>query len=229
MDIGKAFTFVFEDPEWIQKVLIGGLVTLGATLLSPIIIGLFFLFVLEGYAIDLLKNVRDGVEHPLPRWDNWGDKAVKGIKVSVIFLIWALPIILISILSALFSAILGGGELEELVGVISLCLSCISMIWGILLALVSPAILIRFAETEEISAGFQFGEILAFTRDNIGDIIIALLASIVAGIVAAIAGTILCLIGVLFTVFWSSMVEFHLFGQIARRARETTEVVSVTV
>ncbi len=218
MDIGKAFSFVFEDPEWVVKVVIGGLVVLGGILLSPILIGFFFLFVLEGYSIELLKNVRDSLERPLPRWENWGDKAIKGLKLFVIFLIWAIPIIAVSLVSILVSAIAGDNQdLAPLVAVVSVCFGCVSFLWGILLAVISPAIYARFAETGQISAGFELDKILAFTRDNIGDVIIAVLISLVAGLVAAIAGIILCVVGLLFTGFWSSLVQFHLFGQIARR------------
>ena len=28
MDIGKAFTYMFDDEEWVQKLVIGGLLTL---------------------------------------------------------------------------------------------------------------------------------------------------------------------------------------------------------
>ena len=212
MDIGKAFRFVFDDRDWVTKVAIGGVMSL----LSPLLIGLFFL---GGYSVDLIKNVMNDVDSPLPTWDNLGDKAIKGIKLTVIFLVWAIPIIAVSILSALFSIILGsnGREVEGVAAAISICFGCINLVYGILLALVSPAIYVRFAQTEQISSGFQFGEILAFTQRNLGDIIVALLISFVAGIVAAIAGTILCLIGLLFTMFWASLVQTHLFGQIGRK------------
>ncbi|MCS7221289.1 MAG: DUF4013 domain-containing protein [Anaerolineae bacterium] len=218
MDIGKAFGFVFEDPEWLIKVLVGGLVILGGVLLSPILVGFFLLFVLEGYSIQLLKNVRDGLKHPLPRWDNWGDKAVKGLKLFVIFLIWAIPIIAVSLVSFVISALAADNQdLTPVAAAASICLACVSFLWGIWLAVLSPAICVRFAETEQISAGFELSRLLAFIRDNLGDIIVAVLISLVASIVALIAGFILCAIGLLFTGFWAGLVQFHLFGQIARR------------
>lgn len=218
MDIGKAFGFVFEDPEWVTKVLMGGLMTLGGALLSPILVGFFFLFVLQGYALELLKNVRDGLEHPLPRWENWGDRAVRGLKLFVIFLIWAIPIIAVSLMSFVISALAADNQdLAPLAVAASLCLGCVSLLWGIWLAVLSPAIYARFAETEQISAGFELNRLLAFTRDNLGDVIVAVLISLVASVVALIAGAILCVIGLLFTGFWAALVQFHLFGQIARR------------
>jgi hypothetical protein len=219
MDIGKAFSFIFEDPEWVTKILIGGLVILGAVLLSPILVGFFFVFVIMGYGIDLLKNVRDGVDRPLPAWDQWGDRAIKGLKLFVILVVWSLPSIILSVISGIISAIAGNNsDLQGLVALVSICTGCVSFIWGILLALAYPAIYKGFAQTEEISSGFRFGGILAFTQKNLGDIIVAILIGLVAGLVAAVAGTILCLIGLLFTAFWASTVQMHLYGQIARRS-----------
>ena len=40
MDIGSAFTFVFDDQDWIKKLAIGGGILLLAFVLSPILIGL---------------------------------------------------------------------------------------------------------------------------------------------------------------------------------------------
>src|SRR5947208_655036 len=60
-DFGRPFAFVFEDPEWVQKILLGGVFMLA----SVVIVGVFFVY---GYAARLVRNVIDGVQHPLPAW-----------------------------------------------------------------------------------------------------------------------------------------------------------------
>ena len=70
MDYGKSFTFVFEDEKWISKFAVGVLITL-----VPILN-----FATYGYVIQLLKNVRDGEEKPLPEWDDFGKFFVDGLK-----------------------------------------------------------------------------------------------------------------------------------------------------
>ncbi len=223
MDIGKAFRFVFDDPEWISKVLIGGIMFL----LGTVIIGFFFLL---GYFVELVKNVRDGVEHPLPRWDNLGDKAVKGFKLAIIYLIWALPIIALSLLVSLVTFAIGDSQgAQGIAAILSACVGLLTLLWTIVLALASPAIVIRFAETGEFSAGFQFGQIFGFVSENIGNIIIALLISFVASLVAGLVGALLCGIGTFFTYFWAMAVEFHLFGQIARQASPDVQEATITV
>ena len=63
----------------------------------------------------------------------------------------------------------------------------------------------------------------AFTRDNIGNVIIALLLLIVVGIVAsfvAMLGFVALIIGALvtfpFAMLWQYLVQAHLFGQIGK-------------
>ncbi len=64
----------------------------------------------------------------------------------------------------------------------------------------------------------------AFTRDNLGSVIVALLlVYVVAGLIAAVVGMLgflALIIGVLITIplamLWQYLVQAHLFGQIAR-------------
>lgn len=222
MDIGKSISFVFEDKQWLPKILIGGLVLFGTILLSWTVIGLIIgIGLLLGYALEVLQNVRRGQTQPLPEWDEWGDKAVKGIKLLVVYFVWALPLIVIAIPSALVGSIGNGNSAGAAISLLALCLSCLMFLYGILLTVLMPAITIKFAENESIADGFAFSDIFRFTRENIGDIIIVVLVLWAVQIIASIVGTILCLIGLLFTGFWSYLVQAHLFGQIGLDKRPT--------
>lgn len=215
MDIGKSISFVFEDEHWLQKVLIGGLIVLATIIFSWTIIGLFVgIGLLLGYSLDLLKNVRRGNPRPLPEWDDWGDKTVKGIKLMLVFLVWAIPLIIVAIPTSLLGSFSENNDAGILIGLFITCLSCLMVLYALLLSILSPAIIIKFAEEERFADGFAFSKIFSFTRDNIGDIIIAVLVLWAVQIVAGIVGSILCLIGLLFTSFWTNLVQFHLFGQI---------------
>ena len=57
LDFAKPFTFVFEDPRWLNKILIGGLFYLAGFL----VIGWFFIL---GYVARLTRNVVGGVAQP---------------------------------------------------------------------------------------------------------------------------------------------------------------------
>jgi len=168
----------------------------------------------------------DGQEMPLPAWDEWGEKFMKGLKLAIILFVWSLPLLIILIPVGIGSSIAesGGDTAQVIGGLLSACFGCLAAIYGILLALLLPAIYIRFAETWEISSGFQIGEILRLTRDNIGNIIIAWIILIIVGIVSDLIGTLLCVIGILFTTIWYMLVQSHLFGQIGRLARGESAV-----
>ncbi len=217
MDIGKSISFVFEDQQWLPKVLVGGLVIFATIALSWTVIGLIVgAALLMGYSLDLLKNVRNGVAQPLPEWDNWGDKIVKGFKLGVILFIWSLPIMVFTIPSMVLGAAGDNSSAAGFLAILAFCFACFQILFGLLLTVLMPAIMIKFAETEEFADGFAFAEIFRFTRENIGEIIIALLVIWAVQLVAGLVGLLLCGVGLFFTGFWGLAVQAHLFGQIGR-------------
>ncbi len=53
MDIRKAIVYVFQDPRWLVKVVIGDIMIF----LSLLIVTVFFL---QGYLIEIIRNVTRG-------------------------------------------------------------------------------------------------------------------------------------------------------------------------
>lgn len=223
MDFGKAFTFMFEDPDWLRKLGIGTLVGLAGILFSPLLIGFIPLIMLLGYTLDTLRNVMDGRGRPLPDWEDWGGFLKRGFRLCAALFIWALPIILIAL------PLTVGGTLTdqnssgtEAVGAILItCSSCLLLLWGLVLALFTPAIYARVARTERFASAFELGKLWSFTRDNIGNVVIALLLTWVAGLIATVIaslGIIALGIGLLVSIpfanLWQYLVQAHLFGQI---------------
>lgn len=209
MNIGKAFSYVFEDEQWITKVLIGGLFVLASTVL----IGIPFLL---GYIVALIRNVMAGSERPLPEWDELGEKFTEGLILAIILFVWSLPVLLFDGFLGALIAILGNAASSNagvLVVVLTFLIWAVSLLWGLVVALFTPAIMVQFAQKPEFSSGFAFSNLWRFTADNIGNIIITVLIYWVAGVIAGF-GVILCVVGVLFTSFWSYLVLGHLIGQI---------------
>ena len=97
MDIGRALTYFTEDERWVEKTAIGTGLLLVSTLLSFVLIGVLGFFILFGYLVRLLQNVRDGVHPALPEWNQWGDDLVRGVKLACVYIVWALPIIFVSV------------------------------------------------------------------------------------------------------------------------------------
>jgi hypothetical protein len=226
MDFGKSFVFMFEDPSWFRKLLIGTLLVLAGIIFSVVLIGLIPLLMVLGWAQVTLRNVLDGRQHPMPEWEDWGDYLVRGLKLCVALLIWWLPILILMIPVIMGSALLGNQSASSAAGagggVLIACASCLMLLWGIFVALISPAIYVRLAAFDRFSAAFEVGELWAFTRANLGRVILALiLLALAAWILVPLIGMlglVVCLVGVLITLPFSSLWEYlfmaHLYGQI---------------
>lgn len=234
MDIGKAFGFVFEDEEWVTKVLLGAAVTL---------IPIFGGFALMGYGIAVVRNVMAGKPRPLPEWNDLGRFFMDGLLFWVATLVYALPFLILLCPIALVWLLPGlAGEQDDLVtilttvaGLVSAGLGCLAVLYGILLALLAPALQIRYAETGEIGACLRFGEIFRFLFANIGSIIVSqlllwLAGMLIAGVLSGFGGILsvipICgwiLAGALGLLMlpvsvWLTVFAAHLYGQIGHQA-----------
>ena len=217
MDFVKALTFIPEDPRWKEKVAIGSALALLSFLIIPWIITI-------GYCVRLTQNMRDGKQFPLPEWDDWSGDLVRGFKLAVVGFIWALPLILVSIPMAVGSAMAGSDSFAKAMGwTIMSGASCLSTLYVIFLLLVAPGVVLWFARDEEIRSGLQLSDIFQWTREHVTDVILFMLAYIVASVVistvAGIVGVLLCFVGLIVTVpvatFVTYVYQFNLLGQIA--------------
>ncbi len=226
MDIGKALTFITEDERYLEKLGIGVALLLISAVASIAFVGVLGSFILMGYGLRLLKNVRDGVEKPLPEWDQWGDDLVRGFKLIVVGFVWSLPMIVLAVPLAIGAGIAdNGGDTAQVFGSLILFgATCLMALYGVFVAVMTPGYTIAFAKDENIRSGLQITEITRWTLKNIGQVVIAGLVSWAAGavfgIVGMIGGMILCVIGLVVTVPLAGLVatlfQQHLFGQLAR-------------
>lgn len=210
MDWGKSFTYVFDDKDWVTKLLIGGILSM-----IPVVN-----LVVIGYALKALKNVAEGGKQPLPAWDDFGDYFMKGLVSVLGAMVWALPIIILAAVTAVLSALTGydSADTSRASTPFVLCIwsiSCVSGIYGLFLGFVLPAAFANYAVRGDLGAFFRFGDIYRFIKANIGNYIVALLLAWVAQFVAGF-GVILCIIGAIFTGLWATLVGSHLLGQVYR-------------
>jgi hypothetical protein len=216
MDIGRSFTYMFEDQDWLKKILIGGVVNL-----IPIVN-----FASTGYFIEAIRNTSEGRELPLPEWDDFGGKFVKGLMTAIAGFIYALPImIVVGIVFGLTAVIAGSLENDAAEIVATICPligNCLSFVYLILFTLIFPAAIIQYALTGQFGAFFRFGDIMAMIKANVGGYIIALLVALVAGLIAQIVGGIACGIGIFFTLMWAMLVGANLFGNLVREVQPAT-------
>lgn len=212
MDFGKAFGYVFEDPKWLGKVLLGGVITL---------IPLLGQFIVGGYSLKVAHNVARGSATPLPDWGEFGDALVRGLKGWVINLVYSLPAALLYGIAAAITGVgaaitsdsEGRGGTGGLVG---LCLFPLVFVLFLICALASLNALARFVATDDWTEAFKFNEVINSLRSSISPAIMLLLLAIVAGLVASL-GIIACGVGLLFTWFYAQLVVGHGLGQTVTR------------
>lgn len=227
MDIGKSFSYPFEDDSWLTKLLIGALVSA-----IPILN-----FAWLGYIADLIKNVMDSASRPLPEWSDFGDKFVKGLLLWLAGVVYSLPALVFACIPLGFLFLTGLSENSDLQDTlaaaftgIGLILSCIILIYALALSFYYPAVFINFARKGgTFGSCFEFGEIMRIVSTNTSRYLTAWLVSIVAGIVVGIVlGVVSTIIGLIPCVGWILgwligavggvyifTIFAHLFGQVA--------------
>jgi len=209
MDIGKAFSYVISDKDWVKKVVIGGIV--GIVPIANLIV--------IGYGLRVLKNVAQDDPQPLPEWDDWGGDFVKGLMVTLASLIYSSPAIVLSGMFALIGVFTGNisGEVEGVFTALMVCFNCLVVLWALAVSLWMPAAMVNYTEKWSFGAMFAFEKIWTLISENIGNYVTVLVVMLLAGI-AAIFGWIACVIGVLFTQFYAQLASMHVLGQFAREA-----------
>lgn len=209
-DFLKPLAFVFEDPQWVQKLLMGALFSLA----SVILIGIFFV---NGYLARLVRNVVDGVERPLPEWTDLGDMFAEGAMLFVAAVIYMMPMFCLIFLMLPFSIltsidnvgtqVLGSGAM--------LMIGALLAPIGLAVAVWVPAALLHAAVRRDFRAAFEFRTIGNFIKNNALNYVLAYLDWMVARMAAPL-GFALCCVGVFITSFWSMLVGAYAFAQVYR-------------
>ena len=204
MDFGKAFTFVFEDEDWVKKIALGGLLSL-----IPVI-GIFLVI---GYGLEVTKRVIKGDAEVLPDWSDFGGYLTKGFLVFLIVFVYMLPVFLIQACTSIpFLFDKPDDTLTAIFTIVTICFGCFTFLYSLAAYLVLPAAVGRYAATGELGEAFKLGAIFGMVKDNLGTYGMVLLGGIIASLVASL-GSIACVIGVLFTMVYSMAVNGHLWGQ----------------
>lgn len=204
VDFGRILRFPTEDPEWIKKVLIGG----GFVLLSGLLVGLPFVL---GYFARTLRGVSEGAAG-LPEWDDLGGIFNDGLRLTAVYLGYALgiavviavPIVGIIGLAALLGNHNGDGAPAAIMLLIPLFYG-LAMLLAIALGLYLPAALSRAALRGTIGDGFAVMENVAFIRANLANYLLSLVFFLLASFVAQF-GVLLCCVGFFPASFWAYLV-----------------------
>jgi hypothetical protein len=212
MDIGKSFSFVFEDKEWVTKIIIAILILLLGVLFSWLVIpAILAALLFSGYGVEITRRVIRGEPEVLPAWDNWGQLFTDGLMVAIIGIVYAIPMIIVSLCLGVPLGIASENS-ETAAALISSLLSCLNLLWGIVLSFLLPPAIAIYAKEGELGAAFRFSEVVALVRDHFTTYLITAVMVWVAGIIGGL-GILLCGVGWLFTTPYASFVTSHLYGQ----------------
>ena len=212
----RPLAFVFEDPNWISKILLGGVFVLA----SVVLVGIFFVL---GYCARLVRNVINGVQLPLPEWDDLGEFFAEGLRLFFVAFAYMAPLAIIGVTfgvgAAFMNALSSNHSAEELTGALaSMTIMCIMFPLGLVLSVWLPGALLMTSVSGRFSAGFEIGRIWRFIMANLGSYLLAFLVWLIARFAAGVFGMILLCIGVIFTSFWSALVGSYAFAQVYRQS-----------
>jgi hypothetical protein len=205
MNISRAFSFVSNDKDWISKLIIAGLISL-----IPIV-GILYL---TGWMMEIARRYHDSKTELLPEV-NFGRYIANGFKVTVIGIVYSIPIAILGFFTQALSGLLSNTE-QSAIQIIFVGMICTVGILIFILSIVLEAFLLagymRYVKTDNWKEAFNFPRIWKMVIENLKVIIILILLSMLAEIIGGL-GVILCVIGLLFSMPYSMAFFAHAFGQ----------------
>lgn len=225
MDIGRAFSFVFEDDEWIKKILVGGAISL---------IPFIGAMIISGYNVEVARRAfnASGVDE-LPDWDDIGGYLTRGFFYWAAIFIWMLPVILLIVCGALAAIAAGiatgeGAVIGASIFAFYLFIFPLILLLSIVSAAIFPVLLGRYAFHQRFGAMFEFSEIVAdLKRIQVVPMLLLIVTTAAAGYIGQL-GFMLCLVGIVFTSFYGSVAAAHAAGQTYRLAQGLEPLVPAT-
>jgi len=205
MDFGLAFSYVFEDKEWVKKLALASVLCLTVIGIIPVL----------GWGLEVIRRVIKEDSEPLPNWTEFGQYFVKGLLVILVGFVYSLPIIVVGSCNAGAGALLGNtGEdfATPLIWILTTCLSCLYVLYGLGISLVIPAALGNYAASGEFGSVFKLGEIFRIVKDNLGNYGLVFLGLLLSNIIAPL-GAVACGIGAAITSAYAILFNSHLMGQ----------------
>jgi hypothetical protein len=233
MNAEKSFSFPFEDKDWVSKLGLGALISM-----VPILN-----FAWSGYLVEILRNVMNNHPEPLPTWDDLGKKFNEGLILFGAGLVYALPVLITLCLPLSLTAFSGlfsdnsalqenSQRMMEAGGVLFFCFIGVFLLYGLLLSILYPAILVLFAREGTFASCFKLREAFGMISKNPAAFFTAwglsVVASIGVGLIIAFVNLVVSwvpcigwIIGMLLSMIsgaYITAVYAHLFGQFGRDA-----------
>lgn len=206
MKFGQAFSYVFKDHDWFKKIIIPALCGL-----IPVV----GQFIVVGYAFKVAKKlITEGTDSPLPVLD-FGADLGKGFMVTLITLLFMLPVMILGGIAGGIGGALAGVYEEVWVIILGILAACVGILAGLLALLITfilPAAIANYAAKDVFKAAFNFKEIFALVKKSFKSWLLVFVGGLLTGLIAPL-GSIACGIGVILTAIFAGLVNYHLIGQ----------------
>ena len=238
--LGDALSFPRNDEDWVKTVVIGTVLLVVTQvfallgLLIPLVgqmVALVVQLPLVGYTVRVLRASARGEERP-PRFDDWGDLFVDGLKGVVVSIVYTIPVGVL-----MFALVVGGvfaagfssdptgttpatsGPPPEF-GVAFLVLFGVAMLLGLSVAYLVPAAMANFAAHDDLGKAFALREVVgtAFTADYFVAALIAVVVGLILGFVGVLLSVLLVGLAVL---FYTQVVTYYLLGRGYAKGRDS--------
>jgi formylglycine-generating enzyme required for sulfatase activity len=195
----KAITYIFDDPNWVTKVLIGAAIWLSA----GFTFSLTFTFLL-GYSLEVSRRVIVGEEHPLPTWSNLGQRFVDGLLWVIVGIIYLIPAGIIYLVGGTAT------QHSEFGFLVSMILTLVAEIAGNMFFMAALGL---YAGTGKSSSLFHFRKVFNLVRNNVGLYLLTSLASSFGMLLIFAIGILACGVGLFAAGPIAQMFIGHLIGQ----------------
>ncbi|NLE83591.1 MAG: DUF4013 domain-containing protein [Chloroflexi bacterium] len=210
VNFGKAFTYIFDDEQWFDKLIVPILVSL-----IPVIGQLAF----TGYTLRTIKNVVQNEIRPLPRF-NFGEDLGRGFRFFLIGLVYAIPIFIITGIMLIPTMALNNNDSIGGFGIfVMLICGLLFFVYALFLAIFEPIAMANFAVKDTFASAFEWGNFFKRLGNNFSAWLLVFAGMLIAGFISPL-GSIILFIGVILTTTYSQLMVAHLTGQ-AYAASET--------
>lgn len=213
MDFARAFTYPFDDPEWVRKIGVTALITL-----IPIVGWLYA----GGWLIAILRRVIEQEARPMPDQLDFGAYVIDGLKSLLIYFVYGLPMIIVYAPLVLMPLTEGQNSEAAATALMALSICCCGVggLYLLVLIFLLPAALANFAATGQIGAAFRFSALFKLLRAAPGAYLLVFAGGLVLGMLASI-GSVVLIVGALLVGAYGQAVMGHLYAQAYQESKRS--------
>lgn len=203
VNFGKAFTYIFEDENWFDKLIVPVLVSL-----IPVVGTMAFL----GYTLRTAKNVAYNEARPLPVF-SFSEDLKRGFRYFLVRLVYSLPIMIVAGVMSIPLFMIDNNNSIGIIAVVFIIFgSLIIVAFSLFIAFLQPIAMANFAVKDTFSSAFEWGNFFRRLRNNFPAWLLVLAGGLISGFIAPL-GSVLLIIGAVITSSYSQLMIAHLAGQ----------------